>query len=75
MISGFDKAVVWMKVWEKKSITLEPSEAYWERDPNKKQEIQLSEADLKNLKAAWYEIKAWEKLPTMMGEVEILEVK
>jgi len=75
MIPGFDKAVVWMKVWEKKSITLKPADAYGEKDPNKKQEIKLSEADLKNLKNAWYEIKVWEKLPTMMGEVEILEVK
>jgi len=75
MIPGFDKAVVGMKVGEKKSITLQPADAYGEKDPNKKQEIQLSEADLKNLKAAWYEVKVWEKLPTMMGEVEILEVK
>ncbi len=75
MISGFDKAVVGMKVGEKKSITLKPEEAYGERDPNKKQEVQLSSTDIKNLKAAWYEIKAWEKLPTMMGELEILEVK
>jgi hypothetical protein len=35
----------------------------------------ISAADQKNLKAGWYEIKVWEKLPTMMGEVEILEVK
>jgi len=75
MIPGFDKAVVWMKVGEKKSVTLKPEEAYGERDPNKKQEIHLSPADIKNLENAWYEIKAWEKLPSMMGEVEILEVK
>lgn len=28
MIKGFDKAVVWMKVWEKKSIILKPEDAY-----------------------------------------------
>jgi len=29
MIPWFDSAVVWMKIWEKKSITLQPIEAYW----------------------------------------------
>jgi FKBP-type peptidyl-prolyl cis-trans isomerase 2 len=38
-----------MKVGEKKSVTLEPSEAYGERDPNKKQELKLNDADIKNL--------------------------
>jgi len=52
MIPGFDKAVVWMKVWEKKTITLKPEEAYGERDPNKKQEIVITPADKKNLEAA-----------------------
>ena len=75
MIPWFDKAVLGMKVWEEKKVTLKPSEAYGEIDPNKKQEVHLSAKDVKNLEAAWYEIKAWWKLPTMMGEVKILEVK
>lgn len=75
MIPGFDKAVVWMKVWEKKTVTLKPEEAYGQRDPNKKQEIVITAADKKNLEAAWYEIKKWAKFPTRMGELEILEVE
>ncbi len=75
MIPGFDKAVVWMKVWDKKTVTLKPEEAYGQRDPNKKQEIVITAADKKNLEAAWYEIKKGAKLPTRMGELEILEVE
>ena len=33
MISGFDKAVVGMKVGETKTVTLAPEEAYGEADP------------------------------------------
>jgi FKBP-type peptidyl-prolyl cis-trans isomerase 2 len=59
MIAWFDKAVVGMKIWEKKTITLAPADAYGERDPNKTQEMPISAADQKNLKAGWYEIKVW----------------
>jgi len=75
MIPWFDKAVIGMKLWEKKKITLEPSEAYWEYDENKKQEVTLQESDIKSLEASWYKIEVWEKLPTMMWELEIVEVK
>lgn len=30
MIKWFDAWVVWMKVWEKKTITIKPADAYWE---------------------------------------------
>ena len=43
MISGFDKAVLDMKVGEKKSIHLLPSEAYGEPDPQKIFSVELAD--------------------------------
>ncbi len=43
MIPGFDKAITWMKIWEKKSITLKPSEAYWEYSEENKQVVPKTE--------------------------------
>lgn len=31
MIKWFDAWVVWMKLWEKKTLTLAPADAYWEK--------------------------------------------
>jgi len=32
MIKWFDQWVIWMTVWETKSVTIPPEEAYWEKD-------------------------------------------
>ncbi len=45
MITGFDKAVVGMQVGEKKSITLAPSDAYGDTDPNAVTDIPKSNFD------------------------------
>ena len=71
MISGFDEAVVWMKVWEKKSITLPPEKAYGKRDENQKQIIK--KADLKEFTDAWIKLEKWAKLPTQLWELEIID--
>lgn len=34
MIKWFDTWVVWMKLWESKTITIEPKDAYWEASVN-----------------------------------------
>ena len=39
LIKGFDKAVVGMKPGDKKDISLEPSEAYGERDERRMQQV------------------------------------
>ncbi|EKE26625.1 MAG: hypothetical protein ACD_4C00223G0001 [uncultured bacterium (gcode 4)] len=31
MIKWFDEGVVWMKLWEKKTLTIKPIDAYWEK--------------------------------------------
>jgi len=35
MIAGFDQGVIWMKVGETKTVTIEPKDAYGERDETK----------------------------------------
>ena len=72
MITGFDKAVIWMKIWEKKTVNLKPSEAYWEYDEKNVQTVKKS--DLKSFEDAWYKLVAWTKLPTQYGELLIKSV-
>ncbi len=73
MIKWFDDWVIWMKIWEKKTLTLAPSEAYWEYDDTKVQE--LPNAQLKSFIDAWIKIKVWAELPTQMWIFKIKEVK
>jgi len=40
MIKWFDAWVIWMKVWDKKTLTISPADGYWEKTI--KQEIPLS---------------------------------
>ncbi|NVP17222.1 peptidylprolyl isomerase [Candidatus Gracilibacteria bacterium] len=70
MIPGFDKAVVGMKIGEKKSVTLEPKDAYGERDENNTQVIPKS--DLVPFENAGFELKTGTILPTQMGNIEII---
>ncbi len=72
MIKGFDKAVVWMKIGDKKSITLEPTEAYWERSDENKQ--QIPKHSLYDFEKAWFKLEVWTVLPTQMWEFKIIEV-
>lgn len=72
MIKGFDAGVVGMKVGEKKKMTLAPADAYGERDPERTQTI--PKKDLASFTAAGFKLEVGEKLPTQMGEFEIIEV-
>lgn len=71
MISGFDKAVVGMKIWEKKSINLTPSEAYGEISDENKQEIER--VNLYDFEKAWISLEVWSTLPTQMWNFTIIE--
>ncbi len=51
MISGFDKAVVGMKVGENKTVTLPPSEAYGNTNPNLIITVPLSQFNNQSVKA------------------------
>lgn len=72
MIKWFDSAVVWMKIWDKKSITLEPKDAYGEIDDTKKQVI--PKKDLASFEEAWIKLEVWSVLPTQYWEFKIVEV-
>lgn len=66
MIKWFDEWVIWMKIWEKKSLKLSPEQAYWEK------EISIPKSTLQTFVDAWYKLEAWEVLPTNMWEIKIL---
>ena len=72
MIPGFDAWVVWMKIWEKKTLNLKAKDAYWEYDEKNIQEVKKEE--LKQFEDAWYKLEVGTKLPTMYWEFEIKEV-
>lgn len=71
MISWFDKAVVWMKVWDKKTVTLTPDKAYWEYDSSNVKVVEKK--DLQNFVNAWYKLEKWVVLPTQYGELTIID--
>lgn len=71
MIAGFDAGVMGMKVGDKKTLTLAPTEAYGEYDEARVQVIPREQ--LASFEAAGFELKAWEKIPTQFGNLLIKE--
>ncbi len=71
MIPWFDKAVMWMKVWDKKTVKLPPKDAYGEYDKTKVQVV--PKASLESFINAWFKLEKWEKIPTQMWELTIIE--
>lgn len=72
MIPWFDAWIMWMKVWEKKTLTIAPKDAYGEYDETKIQKV--PKADLKSFENAWYKLEKGEKLPTQFWMIMIKEV-
>ena len=68
MIKWFDDWVIWMKIWEKKSLKLAPKDAYWEK------EISIPKADLKSFTDNGYKLEKWEILETSAWKIKILSV-
>ncbi len=69
MIKWFDAWVVWMKVWEKKTIEIEAKDGYWEVN----KEL-VKDLDLKEFKTAGIEPKAGLEIQTGMWKAKILSV-
>lgn len=72
MIPGFDTWVIGMKLAESKNLSLEPKDAYGERDESKVQTI--AKKDLASFTAAGIKLEIGEKLPTQYGEFTIIDV-
>ncbi|MDD2871489.1 MAG: peptidylprolyl isomerase [Candidatus Gracilibacteria bacterium] len=72
MIKGFDNAVVGMKIGDKKSLKLAPSEAYGEYDKNNKQIIE--KAQLQSFVDAGIKLEVGAVLPTQVGNLSIIAV-
>jgi len=72
MILWFDNWVIWMKIWDKKTLNIKSVDAYWEYDAKNIEEVKKTE--LKQFEDAWLKLEVWVKLPTMYWEFEIKEV-
>jgi FKBP-type peptidyl-prolyl cis-trans isomerase 2 len=72
MIPWFDKAVIGMKEWEKKTVTLKPAEAYGDYDP--KAVIEVKRSQFKELEAKGFKIQPWVEVPTQFGPLLIKKV-
>lgn len=72
MIAGFDSGVVGMKIWEKKTLVLEPKDAYGEYDDTKTQTMRRK--DMVSFEQAGIKIEAGSELPTQFGVFVIKEV-
>ena len=73
MIAGFDAGVVGMKIGDKKSLTLEPNQAYGEYDENKTQTMRKK--DMVSFENAGIKIEAGSELPTQFWVFKIKEVQ
>ena len=69
MIKGFDEAVIWMKVWETKSVELPPEKAYGER--SKDNLISASKAEVWEIEGAevWMQLVLWGYYPAKIAEI------
>ncbi len=72
MIPGFEAAVLGMEVWETKTVTLTPEEAYGERSEEYYDEI--DRVELADFEENGIVIEEGALLPTMYGEFEIISV-
>lgn len=72
MIAGFDAGVMGMKVGEKKTLEIEPTDGYGEYDDTRIQTVEKSA--LASFEAAGYKLEVGEVLPTQGIQVAIKEV-
>lgn len=72
VIEGMDDEVRWMKIWEKKTITVLPEKWYWFRDESKID--QVPRENLKHLEDEWYVLEKWGLLWTAVWNFEIVDV-
>ena len=72
IITGFSEAVKWMKIWDKKTVKLAPSEAYGEYDENNTQTIPKNL--LTTFVDAGIKLEKWNTLPTERGNFLIKDV-
>lgn len=73
MIPGFDTWVIGMKVGEKKTLILQPDQAYGEYDETKVQVMKRK--NLVSFEKAGIKLEAGNDLPTQQGVFKIKEVK
>ncbi|MBS9775443.1 peptidylprolyl isomerase [Candidatus Gracilibacteria bacterium] len=73
MLSGLNDGIKGMKIGEEKTLTLKPQEAFGEYKEEYKKEI--PKADLKSFEDAGIKLEVGSKLPTQVGELEIVEDK
>lgn len=72
MIKWFDEWVIWMKLWEKKTLKLKALDAYGEYSKENIHEV--TKSDLKSFTDNWIKLEVWTKLPTMYWKFPIVEV-
>jgi cyclophilin family peptidyl-prolyl cis-trans isomerase/FKBP-type peptidyl-prolyl cis-trans isomerase 2 len=72
MIAGFDAGVVGMKISEKKTLVLDPKDAYGEYDEEKVQKMRRK--DMISFEQAGIKIEAGSELPTQFGVFTIKEI-
>ena len=67
-LPGLNSILTGMKIWETKSGTLEPTDAYGPET------IEVPREQMKDFEDAGLTLKAWNTLPVQGGEIEILDV-
>jgi len=72
MIPWFEREIIWMMVWDKKTFNVKAEDAYWEYSEEYIEDLPRSE--LIEFEEAWFDLEVWFKLPTIYWEFEIVWV-
>ncbi len=66
MIAGFDAGVIWMKIWETKTVNIPYMEAYWARD--EKRILKMAMTD------EFKDYKEWEEIMTAYWAIKVIDI-
>lgn len=74
MIKGFDEAVIWMKVWESKTVEIPADKAYWERNEDYVLHVPLAEAWDISWAEVWMQVILWGYIPAKIVDINDSEI-
>jgi FKBP-type peptidyl-prolyl cis-trans isomerase 2 len=66
MIAGFDAWVIWMKIWETKSINIPFMQAYWARDEKKLLTMDMADQ--------FKDYKKWDDVMTAYWPIKVFKI-
>ena len=74
MIKWFDEAVIWMKVWESKTVEIPAEKAYWERSEDYVLHVPLAEVGDISWAEVGMQVILWGYIPAKIVDINDSEI-